>query len=562
MKKKDSLIVKMATVLLLVLLSAFGVINYISVKIVKDEVLNQMKTDNAKLVDTYAELLKAKGCDEVAEYQAFVDEINAKNALNYALYIEDVDGVVTAIAHSNPDRIGLVLEDAGSIAAARDGQAYVGYYTDQVTGGLTLDVLTPIYDDAGKLQGALNLGLPVDNVSLNAMITEASTKISAMSGGFTILLLVIICMMVSIMIFRPVKQLCINVEKLAAYDLSEDTTGQVAKIVKRKDEVGLIGKGIESMRGSLIGLVGEIKNITGQLMGQAENLSNVSEKVADMGDQLSISVSEVADGATNQAQATAEGQEQVNHLSQMLAIVQDNMEQLNDSIRDVHIMKEEGVEALAVVVTNTAKSQENSDRVHEVIMETNQQTERIQRASAQIREIASQTNLLALNASIEAARAGDAGRGFAVVATEIGNLSNETNNLTSQIEEVVQDLVVKMNEAVRTIEDMKHASDEQSASVSETQEKFQRISDNIKEMEDKCGQLNDSTVQMSKSRDVIVGLISDLSAVSEENAACMEEASASVTEESRALDQVSDASQQVAELAEQLNEQVGRFQIG
>ena len=125
--KKDSLITKIIMILLGSLLITFITINVISVKIVEGEVLNQIKADHAELVELYAQMLEERACSTAEEYQAFIDEIFQNDDLNYALYIQNVDGKQVAIADSNPDELGKVLEDAGSIAAARDGIPYVGY---------------------------------------------------------------------------------------------------------------------------------------------------------------------------------------------------------------------------------------------------------------------------------------------------------------------------------------------------------------------------------------------------------------------------------------------------
>lgn len=237
------------------------------------------------------------------------------------------------------------------------------------------------------------------------------------------------------------------------------------------------------------------------------------------------------------------------------------MGQLLMATKAVDQNKDEGISALETVVKNTQKNSDSTSEVHEVILETSRQTDKIKDASAQIREIASQTNLLALNASIEAARAGDAGRGFAVVASEIGNLAGNTNTLTAQIEEIVLDLVEKMELTVNTIQVMQGGVKEQSVSVADTKEKFNHIAENIVNIEEKCEHLDAAAKRMNQSKDVIIGLIGDLSSISEENASCMEEAAAAVTEETKSIEQVSASSIKVAELADKLKAQIDHFKL-
>ncbi|MCU1344210.1 MAG: mcp2 2 [Acidimicrobiia bacterium] len=76
----------------------------------------------------------------------------------------------------------------------------------------------------------------------------------------------------------------------------------------------------------------------------------------------------------------------------------------------------------------------------------------IERTVGLISQVAAQTRLLALNATIEAARSGEAGRGFAVVAHEVKELSRQSADAATQINQWVGDVMEDVRATVGTLD--------------------------------------------------------------------------------------------------------------
>ncbi len=558
---KSSVTKRMVPIIVVILVVVFLANNIMSVQMLKNEVKEQWMMDDYKLVAAYGQEMTDLGYDSTEEYQMFVDRINDTGDYNYVVYMENVDGKVVAIAHSNPDRVGIVLEDAGSIKAVNEGMTYMGYYTDQVSGKETIDLIVPVSDKNGAQKGALNIGVPADDATLSSILVTTIGKLSAVSIILAVIVIILLIVGIRLMLLAPISALAPEIQQMAQYNLTMKNRTLIERYAKRPDEIGLISTSFLNMQEKLTAMIANIHDVAEKMMGQSEELSGICTEVSDSSSQLSKTVEDVAAGATTQAQQTTEGSVQVGKLSDLIENVEENMGRLFEAAGSVETIEQQGVEVLDVLVDKTSANNENSKLVHRVMEETSGQADKIKGASEQIRGIASQTNLLALNASIEAARAGEAGRGFAVVATEIGNLAQETNLLTNEIEAVVHELLDKMKEAVENIALMEQTTVEQSESVEQTRSKFEEITSTILQMEQKCNVLADSTKEMKESRKNIIDVINDLSALSEENAACMEEASASVNLQNTSITKLATSGQEVAVLAEALNQEIEKFTI-
>ncbi|MBW3697824.1 methyl-accepting chemotaxis protein [Vibrio sp. T187] len=145
-----------------------------------------------------------------------------------------------------------------------------------------------------------------------------------------------------------------------------------------------------------------------------------------------------------------------------------------------------------VIGLNQARlhSLENTLNINEESMvELDSRVKEIREMVDMISGIAESTNLLALNAAIEAARAGEQGRGFAVVADEVRKLASGTSQQTTNIREMMNELVAaadksrdavtesrkEMSNALETSDDVKTTFEEIAQAVEKIRGRVEQI---------------------------------------------------------------------------------------
>ena len=503
-------------------------------------------------IDREIEILGVESAMTPEELGSIVGDITIKGMPSSYAYIVSKDGVM--LYHPTPDKIGAPVENA----------AVTGLVESIAKGNVPEpDVIAYLYKGVNKYasyyigtDAAFILVITADE---NEVFSDVNTiiKRSSISTAATAVICLIIALIIATLIIKPLEQTITLIRKIADLDFRKDDVH--TKVLKRKDESGLMARAVDNLREELVTVISKIMGQSKDLYVTANTLNSSASETSESVDQVEKAIGEIAEGATSQAAETQTATENVIVMGNMIEETNEEVEKLRENAR---AMRSAGDAAMEILKDLSAVNQKTKDAMQVIYAQTNVTNEsalKIKEAVNIITDIAEETNLLSLNASIEAARAGEQGRGFAVVAAQIQKLAEQSNESAKQIEEIINVLINESQKSVETMEEVKVVIEKQDENVQHTGDAFQNVKDGISSSIDGIRTIAAKTKQLDEARVRVVDVVQNLTAIAEENAASTEETSASASEVSAIMGTIAENTGHLNGIAHELEESVKQF---
>lgn len=216
--------------------------------------------------------------------------------------------------------------------------------------------------------------------------------------------------------------------------------------IKRNDEIGQLLNAMDVMRDAI--KLGEDK-----ITQNATDIMQACSSMVTTLDEVRHAVDAQSSGASEQASS-------INQITASITEIEKSALQTMNKAKDLGGVAEKtrqsgqlGLESIETSVLGMKAVRDRVQIIAQTILDLSRQTQQVGEITSVVNNLAQQSKMLALNASIEAAKAGDAGKGFAVVASEVKNLAEQSEQSTSQVQKILEDIRIATEKAVMVTEE-------------------------------------------------------------------------------------------------------------
>lgn len=496
-----------------------------------------------------------KGEKNLTEDEALIDGFVAGSDTDVTIFFGDTRYVTTLKDHKTGERlVGTKASDTVIEAVLNKGQAYSSDKV-MINDEAYYAYYMPVKGAGGEIVGMVYAGKPKAQVQ---KYIASQVKIVVLATIMLVVLATVVACLLGRRIANAIKGAEVIISSIAEGNLTE---GPSERLMSKRDEIGNMARAIENLRSTLYGVVSDVMSSAAQLSETGRNLDMMASQTDGAANDIGAAVEGISKGAVSQAEEIETASQRVVDIGNEIGEIAEKARVLDDASANVLEAGTVSGEIVNELLESNTQTISAIASIERQIHATSEAVESIKEAVFVISDIASQTNLLSLNASIEAARAGEMGKGFAVVATEISNLAAQSGSSSREIEDIVNRLYAESEKSVAAMNEVKKIIKVEEEKLNDTTKQFAKVKDGIAVSKNETAGISGQSEKCNASRQMIVDAMTNLSAISEQNAASTEQTMASMEELNATINLLAQEAKNVSDLSEVLEDKIKVFKL-
>ncbi|MED4782466.1 methyl-accepting chemotaxis protein [Brevibacillus choshinensis] len=354
-------------------------------------------------------------------------------------------------------------------------------------------------------------------------------------------------------IIKPVKEVQQKMTSFSEGDLFQTMQ------VQTNDEIRQLADSFNSMSNQIRFIIGKIQHVIVDVKQVAQHVGNGSGHSHAMQTEV-VTVTE------RLSQEMDHQQVQIDDIHTIMAGITQEMSRITESMETAVTQNQESRKQSVMAASSIDTLKDNMHKISEDMKSSQHAMSAMKESMVDIRDIldlisqiSKRTKLLSFNARIEASRAGQAGLGFGIVADEIRQLSEQTEEATARIEQVIKSGETRMERVSDCLELTDHATINGIHTLHQTTDIFRQtvqISETITTQFETIRQLSASIHKQSQS---IQERVDSLSLSAQEVVSGTQQAVAATQESLSLSEQFLHDSERLTSIIEDLEQEISFF---
>ncbi|MCB2354421.1 methyl-accepting chemotaxis protein [Clostridium estertheticum] len=476
--------------------------------------------------------------------QVFSSSIkDAKIGKNGYMFIVDQKGQI--IAHKDPTFLGKKVDSTiwSKIKSLKEGSFE--------------------YKQAGENMYGVESSYDTRGWKIVAVVPKAELTSTANSVGALSIPIIILCLIftaiLSVFTTRKITEPIYDIIEVAEKVSNGDFTVKTNKYAIH--EINELSLNFNNMIKKLKEMLSLTAGLTKETTDSAAKILNLSNTISDSSKEVVIAVEEITSGSSKQTEETIGCSKISDDFNNEITSSIFSLGNVTNATKASIDIINEGTN----IINNLSKTSENNSnamtKVASTVETLNVNTKSILTILNKINDITKQTNLLALNASIEAARAGDAGKGFSVVANEIRKLADKSQNASSEIGTIVDQVNQSIGASLEISENAKKLFKEELVQVSSTITSFGKIKESISNISSAMEVSMNSINVIDESKNLLNDSINSIASISEANTAATEEVTATIQTQAESNTLMNSLAEGLNDKANELIKLINKFRF-